>query len=74
MRASATIAACGKETKSGHQAPPAADCDSVVWGLQRATFRLCVQRYMHGYGVLPMPRVMHVAVCTNEKASMIIIT
>ena len=33
---------------------------------------LVVQRYMHGYGVLPMPRVMHVAVCTNEKASIII--
>ena len=33
---------------------------------------LSVQRYMHGYGVLPMPKVVHVAVCTNEKAAMII--
>ncbi|KAL3925677.1 MAG: hypothetical protein SGPRY_003591, partial [Prymnesium sp.] len=33
---------------------------------------LRVQRYMHGSGVLPMPRSLHVAVCTNEKAAMVV--
>lgn len=28
---------------------------------------LIVQRYSSGCGQLPMPRLMHVAVCTNEK-------